>query len=644
PADPRQFRPDLPAEIVTILSRLLAKNPARRYQLPSELIADLSAVVYEGSSPRYRVDSSFARALAVGQPVAWRRHVPWLVPVVALLIIVGGVAIYDFVHERAMPAAPLEPRPGGEPAASAMGSAPDTQNAPPVVPRGEPSLSRDAVFPDDNHAEPAAVAAGSKASADGPANPSEVDLTQWFNQSSWRRKSANVFGQLIQAIGQQQPAPGSTVEQPKMSAANVTNPNVARPDAAAGNANAAATGNARLQAPGKVLVVATNRQDQGVFASLQAAVSAAASGDVVELDFDGRHEERPLELANKDLTLRAAEGRRPVLVFRPSDADVVGYSRSMMIVAGGSLVLSGLEIELEMPRKISADSWALFEIRRAERLRLERTTLTIRNGGMHQTPLHSAVAFFDLKTPPGSDTMAVGSTVPPLVELVDCVVRGEAACLRTNELEPVRLDWSNGLLATSESLLLARASGGRSRASGSVEIELRRVTAIVHNGLARVSNNEDAPYLMDTTIRCTASVVVADPGAPLVEERGVDTAGQFRDRFAWSASHSDFEGLDLVVWRIVHMPSGETFDMDFATWHDYWGAEHEVDCRRGALPWMAKAAAKKRLSELSPADLVGPSDAVEATGADVGGDRALLPIPSPMETPGGVGPETSPAR
>ena len=99
-----------------------------------------------------------------------------------------------------------------------------------------------------------------------------------------------------------------------------------------------ATNGGKLAAQPAILVVAPNRRGEGIYANLQAAFSDAASGDIVELDFDGRLEERPLELANKDLTLRAAEGRRPILLFRPADAGAIGYPRSMMVVAGGSLV------------------------------------------------------------------------------------------------------------------------------------------------------------------------------------------------------------------------------------------------------------------------------------------------------------------
>jgi hypothetical protein len=101
-----------------------------------------------------------------------------------------------------------------------------------------------------------------------------------------------------------------------------------------------------------MLVVSPVRQGAGIFSSLAAAVAAAKAGDAIELDFDGRHEERPFTLSNIAVKIRAAEGRRPVIAFRPADADPVGYPRSMMTVAGGSLTIAGVQFELDVPRKI----------------------------------------------------------------------------------------------------------------------------------------------------------------------------------------------------------------------------------------------------------------------------------------------------
>ena len=41
PPDPREFRADLPDDLVRIVWRMLAKSPEQRYQSPDELVADL---------------------------------------------------------------------------------------------------------------------------------------------------------------------------------------------------------------------------------------------------------------------------------------------------------------------------------------------------------------------------------------------------------------------------------------------------------------------------------------------------------------------------------------------------------------------------------------------------------------------------
>ena len=51
---------------------------------------------------------------------------------------------------------------------------------------------------------------------------------------------------------------------------------------------------------------------------------------MIELRFDGPREEKPIRLANLRVTIRAGEGYRPVIVFRPTEPDPVKYPRSMV--------------------------------------------------------------------------------------------------------------------------------------------------------------------------------------------------------------------------------------------------------------------------------------------------------------------------
>ena len=85
PPDPRSVRPELPLEVTWILARLLAKNPAQRYQQPGELIGRAGGAgrqagdaIWAARVPRWRA------AAADSAGGAGAHHLPWIVPLAAL--------------------------------------------------------------------------------------------------------------------------------------------------------------------------------------------------------------------------------------------------------------------------------------------------------------------------------------------------------------------------------------------------------------------------------------------------------------------------------------------------------------------------------------------------------------------------------
>jgi eukaryotic-like serine/threonine-protein kinase len=75
PTPLRKIRPDLPAEVESIVSRALQKDPAKRYQSAAEMGTDLSAVL----------------AVLEGAPVSRARWRPvYMIPVAVLLVAVAG--------------------------------------------------------------------------------------------------------------------------------------------------------------------------------------------------------------------------------------------------------------------------------------------------------------------------------------------------------------------------------------------------------------------------------------------------------------------------------------------------------------------------------------------------------------------------
>jgi serine/threonine protein kinase len=84
------LRPDVPARFGAILARLMAKDPADRYQRPADLVADLAAFAddagIELAVPRTVVTPV---EMPVSRSPAAASNLPWLLPVLGLVLVIG---------------------------------------------------------------------------------------------------------------------------------------------------------------------------------------------------------------------------------------------------------------------------------------------------------------------------------------------------------------------------------------------------------------------------------------------------------------------------------------------------------------------------------------------------------------------------
>jgi hypothetical protein len=301
------------------------------------------------------------------------------------------------------------------------------------------------------------------------------------------------------------------------------------------------------------------------------AVAKQKGIDVIELQFNGRQEERPIRLDNQKLTIRAAENYEPIVVFRPNEF-AVGDSQPMFSVIGGQLTIVQVALEFDVPERMTQPC-SLFETQRPESLRLDRCWLTIRNANGQRQAMNPDVAFFDIKAPPGSAAMEMGVSAPMeptvMIQLDNSVARGEATLLRALEQQPVSLTWANGLLATSERLLWA-AGGSMLSRQGTITIDLRHVTAMVRGGLCLITNEEGSRPLLHTDIRCTDSILLAAHDSALVEQSGVNSADEFQEQLFWSGKRYFYSGFE-TFWRISTIGSQQQpMEQQFEQWQEHW--------------------------------------------------------------------------
>jgi serine/threonine-protein kinase len=116
--DVREFRPDVPDSLASVLMTMLAKNPDDRFQSPLDLTAALAGFVEGmGVAPPHLMPQ-YAALKNWSPPVNWwRQHAPWLVPAVLLIVTVAALGIkwhFDAAEAPSFP--PLQSPTTTEPA------------------------------------------------------------------------------------------------------------------------------------------------------------------------------------------------------------------------------------------------------------------------------------------------------------------------------------------------------------------------------------------------------------------------------------------------------------------------------------------------------------------------------------------------
>jgi hypothetical protein len=376
-----------------------------------------------------------------------------------------------------------------------------------------------------------------------------------------------------------------------------------------------------------VLTVGLGGSRQRDYPTLAAACAAAKTGDIIELCFDGPRLERPFDLPNVKLVVRPRLGYRPILVFRPDQDDPVTYPRQMFTLAGGQLSLMKVAIELDLPRDLPAAPWVLWELGPTADLRLEEVSLTVRNASGHD------VRVFRVKPSPGADLGGSSSEEPAAttIELTDCIIRGRATTLQAESLQPVRLTWTNGILATDEWLLRVHGGDREAAAGETISLRLRHLTALLGDGLCRLENTSITPsQQLAVRVDCSDSVImVTSPRGAMVELVG-DYPYNLEDWFTWTGDRNGYFG-STVLWRMDDLSEHMSPEvLDFQGWRSRW-PDHELHSRFGRIDFGTPLDSERSPDSLSGADFRlsdgrdnwargGASD-----GKDIGAELGQLP-------------------
>jgi len=682
PPDVREFRADIPDELVRIMRKMLAKDPRSRYQSPQPLVEELLQLAQrlglQPIGPNKRV------WMRRGEPRVsrWTRHLPWAVPLAMLLAMMAAFPWLWPMVDRA--AALLTDSQGGAAARELPRLPPADEDfrvevprpsalrgsevAPPESPADTPAAndglprSRDdgpggRVLPPGEASGAAGLApadsAGASVATGNPplppaanggngkaAQPATGELPAAPTGEAGRTLPAvtaggTPWGPLSGAWAAGPLSGGTTAREAMIPAAGLVDGALWTTPATEGAGEIrTSAGRIELAPPAapfarrqRVLIVDGSGGRDGRFADLAQACAAADEGDVVELACARAAIDCPWTVTQSRLSIRAAAGFQPVVVLESPANEAGRVDAATLVTLGGKLALA--DVHLRIGAGAVRRSKAAFSVAAEQLVRMERCVVSVESDG---EPLAAerrwAVFLFSGRTASPQTDDARHWFTPPRVELTNVVVRGDAHLLAADDAAPGRVIWNNGAFISGESLLAVEelSAGGETEMSEGLSVELNHLTALAAGGILRWIRlaEQEGPHAIE--LRVSDSVVAGNRLSPLIECFGFAGAADVQRSLRYQGDGNLYDGFDHYL-AVRRNPSESPKWLNFDEWSALWGPQRERSTA-AAVPWRSRPDPARPAWQTYPSELLldlPRDDMATMDGRPLGADISALP-------------------
>ncbi|MEZ6129504.1 MAG: serine/threonine-protein kinase [Planctomycetaceae bacterium] len=542
PPDPRLISKGVPAELTTVVQKMMNTDPEKRYQDPGQLLADLMTLATGMGLRSIPADG-----------IVWRRIPVTKVRGLSGSLFVTGAVIALCLSALAMHFLPSVNRPAPE--VADVGDyllklfAPAERDETPVRPSATTSdnATADAASADSATAVTGSMPANAQGTV-GPVSPASGTQTPPADNStvSSVTDTDSVAGSDVAVVIDER-TPGSNITTSPITGAAVTNPFVVRH---------------------------LDGSEDTEPTTLDAAWANARNGDVIELHFDGplgvpTYRMGPLQSQeSQHITIQAARGRSPVIVFSGDQRTIRSEDPGQLFDLGNNLKLSlkGIHFQVRVVEDVQDDQWVMFECNGANRVEMRNCTISVQN------PVKRDIAVFRLNDPgAGSfDDVRTG------IDMHNCVVRG--AC----DLVLVT-DQAGGQVSTQDCAFALDGSLVRSLGSselvpqGDLVVSMDHCTSILGRPAFRMQDSkfrdgsEPERFLPRLEVNSTACVYsTVSPTDALVEILGNAYREDLQDHLIWKGTDNLYHNYNGFWYIESGSLDGDIRNYYFTEWVSNW--------------------------------------------------------------------------
>ncbi|PHS05521.1 MAG: hypothetical protein COA78_15235 [Blastopirellula sp.] len=541
--DPREFRPDVPDEVAILLSRLMTKNPNDRYQTPSELIGEMLMMIEDLGIAVPHGSGAVLISTGPAEASAIEKHLPWVVPVITLLLV---TFVMDWVWEARGNDSyfVFNPRASTQLIETAGGS--DVE-------------SPTALDASDSGKTEGDTTSSSETISPIPFEGGSIDLTPLPGVEESTEPDSSASGpteEPMKATDTNSGASASPVSPTETNGTETVDPAVVEPKVT----------EEPLLAKNVLLV-----PDQ--YPTLYDAVVQASANpeiDTIELRFNGEQLfERPLQLNNVQLKIRAGDGFSPQLRFAPNAESAL---QDMFSILRGSVEFEQLHFVYD-GSQVSDINASVMLLEQTERITISECSLTVigqMDSGIYTRP---GLSVFRLKDDVFQD---VAMRKDPVISLKDTVVRGETNLLSLDQSSAFRFFWDNGLLAISGNLLNCGGASEFDMQTGYMQVDLTHVTARAEQGLFQLTTSPELPHQLNLKILMTNCIASWNTErAMLSQTTSFNSIPQIQEFIGFVGNENCYDLQEgQAMWEVrLDSDVEEVEVIDYRQWLMHWEKE-----------------------------------------------------------------------